>query len=140
MAPGYDTIEEGDDLPSVVRRTSRLSTLKFIAASWMWEEDFFYDQEAAVATGLPGPILPGPYKFALLQQYLVHWLGRVHGIHRLQVSHRRPDPHESTLTLGGTVTRKYRDGDARLLDLELFIDQESGERCVRASATVEFDA
>ena len=87
---------------------------------------------------IEGPIIPGPYKHAILQQYLVRWLGRLNGIRRLQVSHRRPDQHEGVLTLGGAITRKYEDEGRQFADLELFIDQESGERSVRASATVEF--
>jgi len=42
------------------------------------------------------------------------------------------------LTLGGTVTRRYERDGLRFADLELWIDQESGERSVRGSATVEF--
>ncbi|HJN91468.1 MAG TPA: hypothetical protein QGF05_01925, partial [Dehalococcoidia bacterium] len=123
---------------SIERRTTRLGVMQFMAASWMWSERFFYDPEVATAMGLEGPIIPGPYKHLLLQQYLIHWLGRISGIRRLQVSHRRPDLHEGVLTLGGAITRKYEDDGHRLADLELFIDQESGERSVRASATVEF--
>ena len=138
MPLDYNSIHEGDDLPAIERRTTRLGVIKFMAASWMWSEQFFYDADVAVAMGLEGPIIPGPYKHAILQQYLLRWLGRISGIRRLQVSHRRPDQHEGVLTLGGTITRKYEDDGHQLADLELFIDQESGERSVRASATVEF--
>ncbi len=138
MPLDYDSIHEGDSLPNVQRRTTRLSVLQFMGGSWMWSESFFHDPEAAAAMGLPGPIIPGPYKHALVQQYLVHWLGRLSGIRRLQVSHRRPDVHDSLFTIGGTVTRKYEQDGHLLADLELFVDQESGDRSVRGAATVEF--
>jgi hypothetical protein len=138
MPLDYDSIAEGDSLPTVQRRTSKLRILQFVGAGWMWDPAFFWDPESAADTGLAGPILPGPYKHALVQQYLMHWLGRISSLRRVQVSHRRPDLHSSELTFGGTITRKYEEDGHRLADVEVFIDQESGERSVRGSATVEF--
>ena len=100
MALDYDSIAEGDALPMVQRQTSTLRILQFVGAGWMWDPSFFWDPEAAAETGLAGPVLPGPYKHALIQQYLIHWLGRISGLRRVQVSHRRPDLHEGELTCG----------------------------------------
>lgn len=138
MGVTFDDVQEGAALPAVTRRTTHAGILKFMGATWMWSEQFFHDAEVAQRMGLPGPIIPGPYKHALLQQYVLHWIGGEGRLRRLQVSHRRPDPHDGVLTLGGAVTRRYERDGARLADLELWIDQESGERSVRGSATVEF--
>lgn len=138
MGVTFDEVREGEPLPPVTRRTTPAVILRFMGATWMWSETFFHDAEVARGMGLPGPIIPGPYKHALLHQYVLHWLGAGGRLRRLQVSHRRPDPHASVLTLGGTVTRRYERDGLRFADLELWIDQESGERSVRGSATVEF--
>ena len=138
MPLDYDSIAEGDALPTVQRRTNKLHILQFVGAGWMWDPAFFWDPEVATDTGLAGPILPGPYKHALVQQYLMHWLGSVSGLRRVTVSHRRPDLHGSELTFGGTITRKYEEDGQHLADVEIFVDQESGERSIRGSATVEF--
>ena len=138
MPLDYDSIAEGDALPTVQRRANKLQILQFVAASWMWNPAFFWNPKVAAETGLPGPILPGPYKHVLVQQYLMHWLGNVSSIRRVQVSHRLPDLHGSELTFGGTVTRKYEEGDRRFADLELFVGQQTGKRSIRGSATVEF--
>ena len=60
-------------------------------------------------------------------------------ITRLQLSHRRPDVHDSEMTLGGSVTKTYEEDGRHMADLEIFIDNPQGDRSVRGAATVAFD-
>ncbi len=137
MSLSYDSINEGDTLPTTTRTPTHFRVLQFMGACWMWGSQFL-DPEAAAKIGLPGPIVPGPMKHAYLQQYLRAWMGDAGAIRRLQVSHRRPDVHDAEMTLGGLVTRKYEQDGEKLLELELSIDNPEGERSVRGSATVAF--
>lgn len=137
MPLSYDTLHEGDPLPTARRTPTTFQLMKFLGAAWMWVPQF-YDAAVAQQVGLEGPIIPGPLKLAYLEQYLAKWLDGAGAVRRIQVSHRRPDYHNIELTLGGAVTRKYEQDGDRLLDVELWIDNPQGERSLRGGATIAF--
>ena len=135
----YDSIAEGDALPEQQRMPSRMKVLQFIGAGWLWGPQFV-DPAAAEKMGLPAPIIPGAVKQAYFMQYVESWLGKGGWrLRRVQVSHRRPDVQDVGMTLTGTVTKKYEDAGTKLVDLELEIHNEEGERTTRGSATVAFE-
>ena len=134
----YDAIHEGDPLPQVQRAAEHLKVLQFMGASWMWGP-MFYDLKRAEKMGLPAPIVPGPMKHALLQDYLARWAGKGAALKRLQVSHRRPNVHDELMTFGGSVTKKYEENGQKLLEVEVFIDNPAGDRNLRGSATLAFE-
>lgn len=137
MPIAYDTLQEGDSLPSVRRTPATPKVLQFLAAASTWVPQF-YDEAVAKEMGLEGPIVPAPLKLAYLHQYLAKWLDGAGTVRRLQLSHRRPDYHNVELTFGGAVTRKYEQDGARLLEVELWIDNPQGERSLRGGATIVF--
>lgn len=134
----YNEIHEGDSLPPAQRLPTHRKILMFIGASWQWVPQF-YEQETADRMGLEGPIVPGPVRIAYLEQFIRRWLGGAGTFQRIHVSHRRPDYHDRQITIGGTVTRKYKEHGHKLVDFELWIDNPQGERSVRGNATVAFD-
>lgn len=135
----YDAITEGDVLPEQERMPSRLKVLQFLGAGWLWGPQFI-DPAAAEKMGLPAPIIPGAVKQAYFMQYMDHWLGKDGWkLRRVQVSHRRPDVQDVLMTLSGSVTKKYDEEGAKLVDVELEIHNPEGERTTRGSATVEFE-
>ena len=135
----YDAINEGDALPEQKRMPSRLKVLQFIGAGWLWGPQFV-DPAAAEKMGLPAPIIPGAVKQAYFIQFVDEWLGKDGWrLRRVQVSHRRPDVQDVEMTLTGTVTKKYEDDGAKLVDVELEIHNPEGDRTTRGSATVEVD-
>lgn len=133
----YDTLQDGDALPTLRRTPTTPKVMQFLAAATTWVPQF-YDEAVAIEMGLDGPIVPAPLKLAYLHQYLAKWLDGVGTIRRLQLSHRRPDYHNIELTLGGAVTRKYEQDGVRLLEVELWIDTPEGERSLRGGATIAF--
>ena len=135
----YESISEGDALPEQERMPSRLKVLQFIGAGWLWGPQFV-DPVAAKKMGLPGPIIPGAIKQAYFMQYIGKWLGKGGWrLRRVQVSHRRPDVQDVAMTLTGTVTKKYEEDGAKLVDVELEIHNAEGERTTRGAATVAFE-
>ncbi len=141
MAHTFDSLHEGDRLPTMQRACSFHEVLRFLGAAWLWGLHFYDDADARSA-GLPGPVVPGAMKQAIMERYLLDWLGGPEGgpgrLARLQLAYRRPDPHDSLMTFGGEVTRKYAEHGRNLVDLELWIDNPQGERSTRAGATIAF--
>ena len=135
--PRYDALHEGDPLSPARRRPTSARVRQFVEASGMQGRQFI-DAATAARMALAGPIVPGPMKFAYLQQYLVRWARPDGALRHLRVAYRQPDLQDAELTLGARITRKYEEDGERRLDIELFIEDARGERSLHGSATLAF--
>ena len=128
-------LAEGTPLPERSLAPGIMDVARFIGAAG-FAIPIFLDPVAARDTGLDGPLIPAEYKSAFLLAYL-RQLAKPHGkIVRLQSGFRRPDYHGNRFTIGGQVTRIEEVEGGRAVNLELWIEQESGDRSVRSSAVV----
>ena len=135
----HDAVHEGDELPVERRTPTTEFVLNFCNSTGNAGPQFLDAEFAREKMGLPGPIVPGNMKQGFLDMYLRRWLDGGGMITRLQLSHRRPDVHDSEMTLGGSVTKTYEEDGRHMADLEIFIDNPQGGRSVRGAATVAFD-
>ena len=128
-------LSEGTPLPERSLAPDIMDVAKFIGAAG-FAIPIFLDPVAARATGLERPLIPAEYKSAYLLAYLRH-LAKPNGrIVRLQSGFRRPDYHGNRFTIGGQITRIEPVEGGKGVHLELWIEQESGDRSVRSSAVV----
>ncbi len=128
-------LSEGASLPERSLAPTIMDVAAFIGAAG-FAIPIFLDPVAARETGLEGPLIPAEYKSAFLLAYL-RQLAQPHGeIVRLQSAFRRPDYHGNRFTIGGQITRIDPTEPGREIHLELWIEQESGDRSVRSSAVL----
>lgn len=126
---------EGTKLPERSLAPDIMDVASFIGAAG-FAIPIFLDPVAARATGLEGPLIPAEYKSAYLLAYL-RQIAKPNGkVVRLQSGFRRPDYHGNRFTIGGQVTRIDETDNGREVNLELWIEQASGDRSVRSSAVV----
>jgi acyl dehydratase len=137
LPPGVDpwTAREGDPIAMRVLRPARSQVARFSALTWGFTPIFF-DDDAARAAGLPGTIIPGPLKLALLSEAVMAWAGPNALLETIRIAHRRPDLPGRTLVFGGTVTRVEDLPDGRRVECELWIRQDTGDRSAVGAATV----
>ena len=112
-----------------------MDVAKFIGAAG-FAIPIFLDPVAARDTGLEGPLIPAEYKSAFLLAYLRRLAQPDGRVVRLQSGFRRPDYHGNRFTIGGQVTRVDEIDGGRDINLELWIEQASGDRSVRSSAVI----
>jgi acyl dehydratase len=98
--------------------------------------DVHFDAAAAAARGLPGPVVNGPWKAALLARMLQDWAGEDATITRLACQYRRPDVVGGALTCGGRVTSVTPDGAHLVVECDVWVTDEQGTKTVTGSATV----
>jgi acyl dehydratase len=131
MRRTFADVEEGDELPVRELELSADQIRDYARAAGMWAPRFT-DDEAARREGLPGMIAPGNLSMGLLGTMVDAWAG-VGGLPRLGTTFRgivRP----GRLRLCGAVTQ--RDDAARTVELDLWLENEDGERSVIGTATV----
>ncbi len=132
----FEDVNEGDRLPALEKRPELVDVVKWSGATWTFVPIFF-DRDLARAQGLPDSIIPGPMKFAYLAILLHRWAGPAALIRSLRISYRRPDVPRRSLTLCGLVTGTSLVDGRGLIDLELWAENDRGERTVAGAATVE---
>ena len=128
-------LAEGTPLPERELAPGIMDVARFIGGAG-FAIPIFLDPIAARDTGLEAPVVPAEYKSAYLLGYL-RQLAKPNGrVVRLQSAFRRPDYHGNRFTIGGQVTRVAEVEGGREVNLELWLEQESGDRSVRSSAVV----
>jgi hypothetical protein len=128
-------LAEGTPLPERALAPDIMDVAKFIGAAG-FAIPIFLDPVAARATGLERPLIPAEYKSAFLLAYL-RQLAKPDGkIVRLQSGFRRPDYHGNPFTISGQVTRVEDVEGGREVNLELWVEQATGDRSVRSSAVI----
>jgi acyl dehydratase len=128
----FDDVLEGDELGPVdwflskaqVREYARVNGIAFPR---------FVDDAGARAEGLPGMIAPGNMSMGLITRLVESWAGRG-TLRRLGTTFRGLVLPDRTLRLHGAVTVKH---DAeRLVDIDVWIESDDGERLVVGTASV----
>jgi acyl dehydratase len=98
--------------------------------------DIHYDADFARSVGLPGPIIQGLYKTALVARMLKDWLGDGSLIRCLNVEHRGMDLAGAVLTVGGAAAHRQIDPSTRCVDCRVWVRNQHGIVTTSGSARV----
>ena len=98
--------------------------------------DIHYDADYARSVGLPGPIVQGLYKTALIARMLKDWTGEQGLVKHLNVQHRGMDAAGSVLTVGGTVMTPPEDDSSSLIDCHVWVANQGGTATTWGTARV----
>jgi acyl dehydratase len=97
----------------------------------------FTDEEAAKKEGLPGIILPGNMSLALLSKLVTDWIGIGNArVTRMGTTYRVPVQPDHKIMLHGFIT--HTTPAERTAEVDVWIENEEGERLVTGTATVAF--
>ncbi len=136
MTVTFESLHEGDEMTSLDVRPDLAQIIRFCGLSWVFPP-FFYDVDAARAQGMPGTLVPGPFKLGLICRAVEEWLGDAGFVVTVRGAHRRPDITGRPITITGRVARVFEEDGHRRADLELVIINQDHEPSVRGFATVE---
>ena len=90
----------------------------------------------AEAVGVPGAYDYGPQRVSWMGTLLTNWMGDDAFLKRLRVECRRFNVYGDTQWCKGKVVRKYLSGDAPLVDLAIWAENQRGEVTAPGHATV----
>jgi hypothetical protein len=97
----------------------------------------FTDAEGAKRQGLARPIVPGNMSQALITRVVTDWMGASGHLRSLELSFRRPVLHGDSLRAVALVTDADDSYGDPLATLDVFFENERGERPVQGTAVVE---
>ena len=131
----WEDVAEGQELPALVKQPSKRQLVKYAGASGDFYE-VHYDKDFAVEIGLPGLIVHGALKNAFLGHLVTKWMGPDGDLKRLACQYRGMDIPGTPVTAKGVVTKKYQEQGADLVDCDIWLENEKGEKTTPGSATV----
>ena len=131
----YEDIEEGSDIPALIKIPSKRQLVQWGAASRDFNE-LHYDKDFAVSLGFPSVIVHGRLKAAFLGQLLTDWLGDKGKLKKLACNYRGNDLPGDEITCKGKVTKKYIQDGGPIVECEVWIENTTGAQTTTGTAVV----
>lgn len=104
---------------------------------YRYRRDWHFDDSFAQAMGMPYALLIGMHTEGITVPILTNWIGDDGFVRKLDFNLRYPVFHGDMLWIKGKVIMKYEKNGEHLVDLEVWSDNQNGNRCTKCSATVQ---
>ena len=131
----FEDVEEGMELPTVVKNPTTQQLVKYAGASGDYYQ-IHYDQGFAKANGLPDVILHGALKNAFLGHLMTNWVGEHGTLRKLSAQYRGMDVPGTPIYAKGVVTKKYVENGENLVECDIWLENHKGEKTTPGSALV----
>lgn len=131
----FDDLAVGDAIAPLAKPAISRLQLALYASAGADHNPIHQDEEAARTGGLPGVIAHGMLPLGFLGQMLIRWVPQ-RQIRSLSVRFVAMSFPGDVLTCTGTVAAKRIEGGSRLVDLELAVQNQKGEKVQQGKATV----
>jgi acyl dehydratase len=128
-------IKVGDELPTFERTTGFHNWNRYAAVN----DEFVpihMDDDAGRLAGYPSAFGMGNLQWAYLHNLLRQWIGDEGDILSLNCQFRSANVKGQTVTAHGTVTAVRDDGNRRIVDLDVWTEEQNGTKLAPGRATV----
>ena len=125
----YDDVAVGEELPPLRKEINMARMMAYGAATW----DFIrihYDADYARQLGFTGPFVDGQMLGGFLAQQVQDWAGPDAFLRKLGFRNRVMVYPEDVITCHGVVSGVRREDGEGLVECELWIENQSGEKVV----------
>jgi acyl dehydratase len=131
----FEDVAVGDELPPLVKGPiQQIQLTRYAGASGDFNP-IHQDEEFARAAGMGGVFAHGMLTMGFVAQALTDWAG-AGTVRRLGVRFQALVRLKDTVTCKGRVTGKSSADGAHLVDLEVWAENQRGERVVGGRATI----
>ena len=133
----FEDISVGDEMPSWSRQTNFMQWNRYAAVN----DEFVpihMDDDAGRATGYPSAFGMGNLQWAYLHNLLRQWIGDEGDILSLNCQFRAANTKGQIVTARGTVTAVRDNGNRRIVDLDVWTENQDGNPLAPGNATVSF--
>ena len=134
----FEDVKVGDELPALRKEISMARMMAYGASTW----DFIrihYDADFVREKGFKGPFLDGQMLGGFLAQQVQDWAGPRAFLRKLGFQNRVMVFPGDTVTGHGVVTGTRIDGGEALVECDLWMENQDGDKVVQpATAVVRF--
>lgn len=132
----WEDVQEGQDVPPFSQKVGYMELNRFAGANDELVPIHMDPDYAKNVAKLPDVIVMGNLKLAYIANALTDWAGDDGWIERLFIEYRKMDVVNSTLSAKGKVTKKYEQDGRRLVDLDVWVENDQGETTTPGRATL----
>lgn len=132
----FEDVQEGQELAPFQRQTDLMHWNRYAAVNDEFVQ-IHMDDEAARKAGMTGAFGMGNLRYAYLLNMLRAWGGINADIRRLDVQHRAISYKHDILTAKGKVSKKQVKDGKHLVDLDVEVTNQKGDKTTIGTATVE---
>jgi len=125
MAPSYDQVNVGDEIPSLSVELNQMMLWMYAGASGDFNP-IHVDKEFAETVGLGGTIAHGLSSMARMGKCVTDWAGDPGALRKFKVRFARPARPGDTITFWGKVTEKKEEDGKKLVVLEVSAENQNG--------------
>jgi acyl dehydratase len=133
------TATVGDTLPTFQRATGLHNWNRYAAVN----DEFVpihMDDEAGRAAGYPTAFGMGNLQWSYLHNLIRGWVGTEGRVTNISCQFRAPNTKGMTVTAHGVVTAIREEGAHKSIDLEIWTEDQDGNKLAPGTATVEVNA
>jgi acyl dehydratase len=134
--PKFAEVKVGDALPELTKSPDRSQLVKYAAGAGDFNP-LHFDPDFPQAQQIGDNIVHGRMKYASLGELVSNWLGHTGWIRSIACQYRGMDMRGATFTCKGRVAATRDEGGRKLVDLEIWTEDGSGNRTTPGTATVE---
>jgi acyl dehydratase len=134
--PKFADVKVGDALPELTKSPDRSQLVKYAAGSGDFNP-LHFDPDFPQAQQIGDNIVHGRMKYASLGELVSNWVAHTGWIREISCQYRGMDMRGATFTCKGQVAATRDDGGRKLVDLEIWTEDGSGNRTTPGTATVE---
>lgn len=138
VARYFEDVLVGEELPVLEKNINLARMMAYGAATW----DFIrihYDADYVREQGFDAPFVDGQMLGGFLAQHVQDWAGPNAFLRKLGFRNRVMVYPGDVLTFRGVVTGAHIDGNEALVECDLWVENQKGDRVVHpASAMVRF--
>lgn len=131
----YEDISVGDPLPTVVKRPTPRQLVMWAGAAGEFSE-MHYDKDYAQEKGFPGIIVHGMLAASFLGQMITDWMGDWGDLKQIKTSNRQFMLVNEDIICKGVVAKKYVEDSEHYVDINMWVENSKGEKCVSGAALV----
>jgi len=132
----WEDIQEGTTIPPLVKHPTTRQLVMWAGASGDLYE-VHYDKDFARSKGFTDVLVHGRLKASFLSQMVTDWIGEQGDFRKLTCSYRGLDYTDRDISCLGKVTKKYIEGGQHLAELEIWTENQQGERTTLGTAVVQ---
>lgn len=129
----FEDVNEGDEFTGTEENISRSHFVRYAGASGDFNP-MHHDDTIATSVGYPSVFGHGMFTAGLLSHYATDWFG-IGNLRTFGTNFKGQLYPGRTLTLTAKVTKKYKEGDANLIDAELSVVDDQGTVIVTGKTT-----
>ena len=131
----FEDVSIGDSLSDLYKHPTPRQLVMWAGASGEFSE-MHYDKDFALKMGFPGIIVHGMLMASFLAQLITNWMGEWGILKRIKTSNRQFVLVNQDIFCKGKVKNKYEKEGENLVECEIWVENNLGERCVVGEAIV----